>query len=144
MSDPIRKIVQRTPILPERIRRIEGGFAFISNRFLHEGFLASLSHVERSLYMFLVLASDRTGLSFYAHDRICSTLELTLDDYLQARAGLIEKDLIAFDGCRFQVLSLPSKPVLRARPPLVTPEDFEEHDPATIQQLIHGSFNPRR
>jgi hypothetical protein len=40
----------RAPILPDRIRRPEGGFAFIPNRFLHGGFFASLSHVERSLY----------------------------------------------------------------------------------------------
>jgi hypothetical protein len=33
---------------------------------LHEGFFASLSHAERSLYFCLVLAGDRNGVSFYA------------------------------------------------------------------------------
>jgi hypothetical protein len=144
MSDATRSHPQRTPVRPDRIRRIEQGFSFIPNRFLHEGFFSSLSHAERSLYLFLVLAADRNGVSFYAHDRICSTIEVTLDDFLEARNSLIDKDLIAFDGTRFQVLSLPSKPVVRPRPPLVTPEDFEEHDPATIRNIIRRSFDPSR
>ncbi|HEV7884879.1 MAG TPA: hypothetical protein VGO81_15005 [Solirubrobacteraceae bacterium] len=133
---------RRTPPRPDRIRRIEGGFAFVPNRFLHEGFFASLSHPERSLYLFLVLAGDRNGVSFYAYDRICDALELTPDDYL--RNSLIDKDLIAFDGGRFQVLSLPPAPVVPASRPLVTSEDFEEHDPATIRQLIRSSLDRRR
>ena len=135
---------ERSPIRPDRIRRIQGGFAFIPNRFLHDGFLASLNHAERSLYLFLVLAADRNGISFYAADRICSTIELTLDDYLLARNGLIDKDLIAFDGFRFQVLSLPDTPIHRPRRALVTPQDFEEDDPATIRQIVRSSLAPRR
>src|SRR5262249_16137722 len=54
-----------------------------SNEFSHRGFFAQLSHTERSLYFFLVLAADRNGVSFYAHDLICATLELTRDRALQ-------------------------------------------------------------
>ena len=144
MSGRAQNSAVRTPIRPERIRRIEGGFSFIPNRFLHEGFFASLGHAERSLYLFLVLAADRNGISFYGYDRICATLEVSLDDYLQARAGLIDKDLIAFDGTRYQVLSLPAHPVVPSRPALTEPEDFERDDPATIRQIIRSSFDPRR
>jgi hypothetical protein len=35
---------------------------------------------------------------------------LTLEQYTAARDGLIKKDLIAFDGTLFQVLSLPASP----------------------------------
>jgi len=80
------------------------------------GFFASLSHAERSLYFFLVLAADRNGVSFHAHDRICAELELSLDEYLAVRNRLIDMDLIAFDGSRFQVLSLPPAPVPLAKP----------------------------
>ena len=134
----------RAPPRPDRIRRIEGGFAFLPNRFLHEGFFASLSHAERSLYLFLVLAGDRNGVSFYAYDRICDTLELTPDDYLVVRTSLLAKDLLAFDGGRFQVLSLPPAPTAPARRPLVTQEDFEDHDPATIRHIIRSSLDRRR
>jgi hypothetical protein len=94
----------------DRIRRIDGGFSFIPHRFLTEGFLASLDQKELLLYLFLVLVSDRYGLSFYSYDSICTLLQLQLDQYVQARDGLIDKELIAFDGTLFQVLDLPSKP----------------------------------
>lgn len=143
-ADAGPKSPHRTPLRPDRIRRIAGGFAFVPNDFLHQGFFASLSHAERSLYFFLVLAGDRNGVSFYAYDRICDALELTQDEYLAVRNSLIDKDLIAFDGRRFQVLSLPPAPILPARRPLVTQDDFEDHDPATIQQIIRSSVNRRR
>lgn len=139
-----RKPPHRAPPRPDRIRRIEGGFAFLPNRFLHEGFFASLSHAERSLYFFLVLAGDRNGVSFYAYDRICDALELTPDEYLLVRNSLIDKDLIAFDGSRFQVLSLPATPIVPTRRPLVASEDFEDHDPATIRHIIQSSLDRRR
>jgi hypothetical protein len=62
------------------------------------------------LYVFLVLAADRYGLSYYSDDRICSLLQLSTEQYITARDGLIKKDLIAFDGTLFQVLDLPPKP----------------------------------
>jgi len=114
------KCVQRLPgltsvwhstFLPERLRTIGGqSFAFIPHRFLRDGFLASLTADERSLYLFLVLAADRRGVSFYSYDRICTCLEMILEQYLDARNALIDKDLIAFDGTRFQVLFLPMSP----------------------------------
>jgi hypothetical protein len=143
-ADAGRRPPHRAPPRPDRIRRIDGGFAFVPNRFLHDGFFASLSHAERSLYFFLVLAGDRNGVSFYAYDRICDALELTPDEYLLVRNSLIDKDLIAFDGSRFQVLSLPLAPIVPTRRPLVTPEDFEENDPATIRHMIRSSLDRRR
>ncbi len=59
------------------------------------------------MYLFLCLASDRNGLSFYSYDAICTLVQLTLDEYIEARKGLVKKDLIAFDGTIFQVLDLP-------------------------------------
>ena len=95
---------------PKRIRRIDGGFSFIPHRFLTDGYLASLSQHQLLLYLFLVLASDRYGLSFYSYDAILGLLELTLEQYIAARDSLIEKELIAFDGTLFQVLDLPAIP----------------------------------
>ncbi len=110
------------------------------NRFLHDGFFVSLSHAERSLYFFLILAGDRNGVSYYHYDRICSALEMTPDDYVTVRNSLIDKDLIAFDGSRFQVLSLPDSPAHTQAKPLIDNADFEEHDPATVRCLIRGSL----
>jgi hypothetical protein len=71
-----------------------------------------LQQKEILLYLFLVLASDRHGLSFYSYDKICTLLQMDLDQYISARNGLIDKDLIAFDGTVFQVLELPATPVV--------------------------------
>lgn len=125
----------RAPIRPERIRKIEGGFAFVPHRFLHEGFLASLTSDEIQLYFFLVLAGDRQGVSFYHYDRICSLLMLDLDAFIHARNGLIERDLIAFDGSRFQVLSLPQNPLAKN-----APQDLDGRDGASIRQSILRSL----
>jgi len=103
-------MIRKKIINPNRIRAIKGGFSFIPHRFVTDGFLSSLNQKQLLLYLFLVLVSDRHGLSYYAYDSICSLLQLTLDDYIQARDGLLKKDLIAFDGTLFQVLQLPAKP----------------------------------
>jgi len=132
-----------TPIVPERVRQIAGqGFGFLPHRFLKDGFLTSIYPDELLLYVFLLLAANRYGVSFYSYPAICSILGLHLDRYLEARNGLIARDLIAFDGRRFQVLSLP-KPPLRATAakPLHDDADFEEHDSATIRAMILESLN---
>ena len=101
----------------ERIRRINGGFAFIPHRFLTDGFLSVLAPQQQQLYFFLVLAADRHGLSFYSYDSICNLLQMSLDQYIEARDGLIKKDLIAFDGTIFQVLDLPQSQPKKTTPP---------------------------
>jgi hypothetical protein len=103
-------MIRKKVLNPDRIRHIEGGFSFIPHRFLTDGFLASLNQKELLLYLFLSLASDRNGLSFYSYDAICCLLQLSVDEYVEARDGLIRKDLIAFDGTLFQVLNLPQQP----------------------------------
>ena len=132
--------IGRSPINAARVRKIDGGFSFVPHRFLHRGFFASLGREELLLYFFLVLAGDRNGVSFYGHDAICTLLGETNEEYLLARNGLMEKDLLAFDGRRFQLLSLPKAPQRPDMRPLETLEDFEENDPATIRQILHRRF----
>jgi hypothetical protein len=130
-------MVARPPILPDRVRRIDrDGFAFLPNRFLRDGFFVSLTRDELGLYLFLVLAGDRNGVSFYHYDRICSILEVPLEEYVAARNALIQKDLIAFDGTRFQVLSLPARSTPRHPPPLRSQNEIAEQDPASIRLAI--------
>jgi hypothetical protein len=132
----------RAPLLHQRVRRIGGqSFSFLHHRFLRDGFFSMLNRDELALYLLLVLAGNRDGVCFYGYDAICTLLRCTLDDYLDARNGLIEKDLIAFDGTRFQVLSLPVGKVSFSPGPLTTPSDFENHDPATIHALALDSLS---
>jgi hypothetical protein len=132
-------MMEKVILCPDRIRKITGTFGFIEHRFLKEGFFYSLSHCELLLYLFLVLVADRHGLSFYSYDKMCTLLRITVDELILARDGLIEKDLIAFDGRTFQVLSLPqhgpSPPT-----PLKGKEPMQGKDPATIHPLIVRSL----
>lgn len=133
-------MVERRLLCPDRVRKISGSFAFIEHRFLRDGFWASLSQYELLLYLFLVIAGDRNGISFYSYDKICTLLRVSVDRHILARNSLIEKDLIAFDGEFFQVLSLPEKVIKSSCLPLKTPEEMEKHDPATVHQLIMHSL----
>ena len=100
-------MVSKSLIIPELRRVLKPPFAWIDRHFLFNGILAELSVQENLLYFFLVLVADRDGLSFYSYDKICQLLKLNVDDYVQARNSLIQKQLIAHDGCQFQVLTLP-------------------------------------
>jgi len=125
-------MIKKKILNPERIRRIDGGFSFIPHRFLTDGFLVFLDQKELLLYLFLILASDRNGLSFYSYDTICTLLELSLDEYVASRNSLMDKDLIAFDGTLFQVLDLPGK--------LPDRQEREVRSPVEtlIQQTVKG------
>ena len=103
-------MIKKKIINLDRIRQIKGGFGFIPHRFLSDGFLTSLNQLELLLYFFLILAADQNGLSYYSYEKICRLLGIDLDEYLEARDGLLMKDLIAFDNTVFQVLELPSRP----------------------------------
>lgn len=82
---------------PQRVRRIEKSFAWIDHRLLRNGYLAVLTPSEQSLYLFLVLAADRHGVSFYRKEKICDLLGLDFGEFECARDRLIDLKLIAFE-----------------------------------------------
>ena len=133
-------MIQKNALIQGRVRKINESFAWLPHRFLRSGFWASLSHHELLLYFFLVLVSDRQGLSYYSFDKVCSLLAITPDEYIPARNALISKDLIAFDVHLFQVLSLPEQVVNKQLPPIAV-DEMEQRDPATVYQLIQRSLS---
>jgi len=135
--------MKRSVLIPERVRKIQGSFAFIEHRFLQKGFFENLTHHELILYLFFVMAGGKEGISWYSYDRIIAYTNLYLDDYIVARNALIDKDLLAFDGHVFQVLSLPDKlPVFEKRL-LKTYEDMKNHDPATLGSKLAEEMGVR-
>ena len=132
-------MIKKKVLDTNRIRHIEGGFSFIPHRFLTDGFLDTLSQKELLLYLFLIMVSDRNGVSFYSYDAICSLLKLSAHDYMEAEDGLIEKGLIAFDGTIFQVLDLPSKPVQAVATKLPPNSDRRQYR-SQIKGLIQQSL----
>ena len=125
-------MIKKKILNPVRVRQINGGFSFIPHRFVLDGFLAALGQKELLLYLFLVLVSDRNGLSFYSYDTICTLLELSLDEYIASRNSLMDKDLIAFDGTLFQVLDLPGELPDRQKREVRSPVE------TLIQQTVKG------
>jgi hypothetical protein len=129
----------RTPLRLDRLRCIDGSFAFLPHRFLRDGFFAALDHRELLLYLLLLIVADRQGMSFYFDHRLAAILQLTPDDLHAARAGLLRKDLLAYDdlGPRYQVLSLPVRPaaLTRSAAPRRTPE-HPGQAPTAMRDLI--------
>lgn len=116
----------------DRIRKPISSFAFIEHRFLRDGFFESLNCFEQVLYFFLIVVSDRNGVSWYSCDRICSITGFTLEQYIEARNSLVSKDLIDFNGRIFQVLSLPEKPVIK--------NDNNPQEILNVNALIQNMF----
>ena len=82
---------------PDRVRRIEQSFAWIDHRLLRNGHLAVMTHEEQTLYLFLALAADRHGVSFYRKEKICDLLGLDFGQFEITRDRLIDLKLIAFE-----------------------------------------------
>jgi hypothetical protein len=81
---------------PQRVRRIEKSFAWIDHRLLRSGFLPVMTHQDQSLYLFLALAADRNGVSFYRKEKICDCLGLDFQQFEVGKDRLIGMNLIAF------------------------------------------------
>lgn len=100
---------RKRPISPDRIRKIDGSFSFISHKFITSGYINSLSKDEIILYYFLITVGDKNGVSYYHPLTICELLKLDPSSLRSARDGLISKDFLAYHRGTYQVLSLPKK-----------------------------------
>jgi hypothetical protein len=88
---------------PQKVRKIESSFAWIDHSLLRNGYLQTMTHQDVVLYLFLVLAADRNGVSFYRKEKICQAVSLDFRQFEIARDRLIDLKLIAFEG--YTVLS---------------------------------------
>ena len=88
---------------PKNVRKINGSFAWVDHRLLQKGYLAVMTHQDQVLYLFLVLAADRNGVSFYRKEKICDLLSLDFQQFEIARDRLIDLKLITYQP--YSVLS---------------------------------------
>jgi hypothetical protein len=98
------------PLRPDRLRTIERPFGWIPFRILTSGLLIQLSLPARDLYFFLCLVADRYGISFYSDWRLALLLKQSEAQLAQTRQELVERDLLAYAGRVYQLLSLPPVP----------------------------------
>ena len=101
---------------PQNIRKIKSSFAWIDHRLLRNGFLQVMTHQDMAMYLFLVLAADRNGVSFYRKEKICDALSFDFRQFEIARDRLINLKLVAFEAYTalspngyYQVLPIESK-----------------------------------
>jgi len=88
---------------PKNVRKINGSFAWVDHRLLQQGYLAVMTHQDQVLYLFLLLAADRNGVSFYRKEKICDLLSLDFQQFEIARDRLIDLKLVAYQP--YSVLS---------------------------------------
>ena len=117
---------------PVRIRTNEGSFAYVPHRFLRGGFFSACTVLERSLYLLLVLAADRRGVSFYSRESMAERSGLRLEQVFRALEGLEAKDLVACEGSFVQVLSLPPSPTLMAE------RNEVRIEPVSVAEALHA------
>jgi len=120
---------------PQNVRRIQGSFAWIDHRLLHSGYLPVMTHQDQALYLFLVLAADRHGVSFYRKEKVCDILGLDFQQFEIARDRLINLNLIAYEPYTalspngyYQVRPIPSAA------PALTPKPAQD----LTQQLVNS------
>ena len=131
-------MIEKRILCPDRVRKIGGSFAFVEHRFLRDGFWVSLTRDELLLYFLLVMAADRTGVSYYGYEKLCRLLSIAADDTIAARNALIDKDLIAFEAPLFQVLSLPAKPQRTSQGTLRSPDKPSARGLIPISRVLQG------
>ena len=92
------------PVDPTRVRTLPRHFAWLDHRLRER--LRDLSLEEIALLVFLHLAADRTGCSFWADTTIAKKLGLREGDITQARCRLVAKGLVAYRYPLYQLLAL--------------------------------------
>lgn len=99
-------MIVKTPVLEQRIRKIPRSFSWVDHRLVRDRHIENLSHSQAALYLFLVCVADDKGLSYYGDPALMAKLHMDQSKLDQARSGLIQNDLVAWQSPIYQVLSL--------------------------------------
>lgn len=106
-------MIVKTPILPERVRKVPKSFSWIDHRLVRDGHIERCSHGAGFLYLFLVCVSDDKGLSYYGDQTLMKKLSMEETVFEKARLDLVRMGLLAWQAPLYQVLSLESSEKIR-------------------------------
>lgn len=98
----------REPVDLERVRSLPRHFAWVDHRLRDR--LRTLSLEEIALLLFLHLAADKSGCSFWSDCSIAKRLGLQTDQVTQARLDLVRKQFVAYRYPLYQLLALEDRP----------------------------------
>lgn len=120
--------------------RSAASYGIVDRRLLFDRHLHRMSLEGMALYLFLVLAADREGRSYYGDRSIGEILRLSLPDLAAARADLIRAGLIRYQRPNWWVKGFSS----RAQPP---PSEHRpcaaprhSHEPLPIRGVVPGAL----
>ena len=116
-------------------------YGIVDRRLLFDRHLHRMSLEEMALYLFLVLAANREGQSYYGDRTIGEILRLSLPKLAAARTELVTAGLVAYSAPNWWVKSLPEseKPSpqceyrkISASCTVIRPS----HEPAPIRRVV--------
>ena len=103
-------------LCPQRLRTVPHQFSWIDQRLVREGHIARCGGTQAlALYLLLVTVADSQGLSFYSDKTAARLLCISEAELRQAKLGLLQAGLIAYEAPLYQVLSL--EPILSTEQP---------------------------
>jgi hypothetical protein len=108
-------MIVKSPILPQRVRKVPKSFSWIDHRLVRDGHIRKCSHAAAALYLFLACVGDRQGLSYYGDASIRGHLALDETALEKARSELVRNGLLVWKAPLYQVLSL--EPAIEKRTP---------------------------
>lgn len=88
--------------------REASSYGIVDRKLLSDRYLNRMSHKGMALYLFLILAADREGRSFYGDRSIEEILKMSSSDLAEARTELVEAGLVDYRRPYFWVKTLSS------------------------------------
>ena len=99
-------MIKKQILVAERVRRVPRQFSWVDTRLLSEQYFPRCSSTAWALYLFLIVAGDANGLSYYSDRAITEQLGVSESVLTAARAALMSAGLVAYRAPLYQVLSL--------------------------------------
>jgi len=122
---------------PQQLRQTPPQFSWIDHRLVRDGHFERCSCDALALYLFLLTVADRKGLSYYSQPSLMKQLKLGTLRFTQARAELIQEELIAYQHPLYQVLSLQPKAVEPVSPS-ATKQSINTQHLNQVKQILNA------
>jgi len=133
--------MQKRLLVPSRVRRVPRQFSWVDQRLVRDRHIARCDPEALALYLFLITVADAQGLSFYADASIERLLSFSPQRLGQARAGLVEAGLIAYEAPLYQVLAL--EPATPTPPPIRAPSGHAAGQLQAMRELLRQALEDK-
>ena len=91
-----------------RRRTVPSSFGWVDHRLVREGLIRKCDKEALALYLFLIVAADADGLSYYSDAKTARLLNMTEQELQKGRNELLKAGWVLWDGWLYQVVRLES------------------------------------